>query len=453
MSSTIETDFLVVGAGAMGLAFADEVMRSNRRLRVTLVDRRAGPGGHWNDAYDFVRLHQPAAFYGVNSAPLGSGGEDLANKPEILAYFQRVIDRWSATGRLRFLPQCDFGEDGVVRSVVGDAAWQVKASQPIVDATFSQVQVPATHPPKYAVDPDARLVPVGGLWRLAERHPRYVVIGAGKTGIDALLYLLDRGVAPDRLTWIVSRDSWLFDRAPLQPRTAGEQVIAQLRTIAESDSPADAYDRLEAGGWWLRIDETREPAMFRCATVSREELAALRSVEHVVRLGRVQRVEPERLVLDGGELAIEPGALFIDCTADGLVRREPTPVFTAERITLQPVFVCQQVMSSAAIAAMAIRPGDDAWRNTLTRPVPHPDVPHDYIGALSATFDNLLEWLKVPWLAWWSGRTRLSAVYHLPLVRRVALLGSLNRIARHAKDRLRALSVETPADSYSAPGS
>ena len=33
--------------------------------------------------------------------------------------------------------------------------------------------------------------------------------------------------------------------------------------------------RLEARGWWLRIDETREPGMFRCATVSREELAAV----------------------------------------------------------------------------------------------------------------------------------------------------------------------------------
>ena len=30
--------------------------------------RRAGT---WNDAYPFVRLHQPSAFYGVNSLPLG----------------------------------------------------------------------------------------------------------------------------------------------------------------------------------------------------------------------------------------------------------------------------------------------------------------------------------------------------------------------------------------------
>lgn len=441
MSDTLETDFLVVGAGAMGLAFADEVMRRSRRLRVTLVDRRAGPGGHWNDAYDFVRLHQPAAFYGVNSARLGTGGEDLASKPEILAYFQRVVDRWSATGRLRFMPQCDVGEDGVVRSLLGEAAWTVQATRPIVDATFSQVQVPATHPPKYAVDPDAALVPIGGLWRLARRHPRYVVIGAGKTGLDALLYLLDRGVDPERLTWIVSRDSWLFDRAKAQPKVAATQVIAQFTAMAEARDPADAFARLEAGGWWQRIDQTREPTMFRCATVSRAELAQLRRLTHIVRMGRVQRVEPERLILDGGALPVEPGTLFVDCTADGLQRRSPTPVFTAERVTLQPIFVCQQVMSAAATAAIALRPGDDDWRNTLTTPVPHPHVPQDYIRCLSTTFANLRGWLRVPWLAWWSSRVRLSASAHLPLGRRLALLSSARRLAA-AQDRVKALIAE-----------
>ena len=42
---------------------------------VVMVDRHANPGGHWNDAYPFVRLHQPAAFYGLNSTQLGQGGE------------------------------------------------------------------------------------------------------------------------------------------------------------------------------------------------------------------------------------------------------------------------------------------------------------------------------------------------------------------------------------------
>ncbi|MEM1152062.1 MAG: NAD(P)-binding protein, partial [Pseudomonadota bacterium] len=66
----IETDYLIVGAGAAGLAFADELLaRSDAHM--TIVDTRHAPGGHWNDSYGFVRLHQPSAFYGVGSRELG----------------------------------------------------------------------------------------------------------------------------------------------------------------------------------------------------------------------------------------------------------------------------------------------------------------------------------------------------------------------------------------------
>ena len=47
--------------------------------------------GHWNDAYQFVSLHQPAAYYGVNSRELGEGGNDLVSKAQILAYYELVL--------------------------------------------------------------------------------------------------------------------------------------------------------------------------------------------------------------------------------------------------------------------------------------------------------------------------------------------------------------------------
>lgn len=67
---TLETDYLVVGAGAAGMAFTDSLVGASR-ADVIMVDRRHAPGGHWLEAYPFVRLHQPAAFYGVNSRTLG----------------------------------------------------------------------------------------------------------------------------------------------------------------------------------------------------------------------------------------------------------------------------------------------------------------------------------------------------------------------------------------------
>src|SRR5262245_46414879 len=67
----IETDYLVVGAGASGMAFVDSLLSHNDNIDVTIVDRRHRPGGHWLDSYPFVRLHQPSANYGVTSRTLG----------------------------------------------------------------------------------------------------------------------------------------------------------------------------------------------------------------------------------------------------------------------------------------------------------------------------------------------------------------------------------------------
>ena len=71
----LQTDYLVKGCGATAMAFVD-VMLKETDAHVILVDRRAAPGGHWNDAYPFVRLHQPSACYGVASRALGHDRTD-----------------------------------------------------------------------------------------------------------------------------------------------------------------------------------------------------------------------------------------------------------------------------------------------------------------------------------------------------------------------------------------
>ena len=71
----IETDYLVIGAGATAMAFVDTLL-SETDAQVLMVDRHHRPGGHWNDAYPFVGLHQPSAFYGVNSRELSTWTKD-----------------------------------------------------------------------------------------------------------------------------------------------------------------------------------------------------------------------------------------------------------------------------------------------------------------------------------------------------------------------------------------
>ena len=95
-------DYLIKGAGAMGMAFADIIFNESD-LKFAIVDDRPSPGGHWNDSYPFVRLHQPSSFYGVNSTKLGqdkidlsgknAGLYELATKQEICSYYEEIMQK------------------------------------------------------------------------------------------------------------------------------------------------------------------------------------------------------------------------------------------------------------------------------------------------------------------------------------------------------------------------
>src|SRR5712671_3898153 len=128
MTKTFDVDYLIIGAGAAAMAFADELL-TNSGARILLVDRRDRPGGHWNDAYPFVRLHQPSAFYGVNSRELGSRTTDavgfnkglynLASGAEVLAYFDQVMQqRLLSSGRVRYFPMCNVTADDQFESLL-----------------------------------------------------------------------------------------------------------------------------------------------------------------------------------------------------------------------------------------------------------------------------------------------------------------------------------------------
>ena len=123
----LKCDYLIIGGGATGISFVDELLHASHDTTAILVDKRDQPGGHWVEAYPFVRLHQPAAWYGVNSKPLGKGGEDLASKSEILAYYKKVIEDLKLSERFEYFPQCAYIEDGKFKSLLDKTiVYQVK---------------------------------------------------------------------------------------------------------------------------------------------------------------------------------------------------------------------------------------------------------------------------------------------------------------------------------------
>ena len=157
---TIETDYLVIGAGAAGMSFTDALIDADPDCDVVMVDRRHSPGGHWNDAYPFVRLHQPAACYGVNSRRLGNdevdesglnaGLYEQADGVQICDYFRHVMDEHHvASGQVRFFPMSNYlgleASDVAFVATLTGGMTQVKVRRAVVDARYLEPTIPLRH--------------------------------------------------------------------------------------------------------------------------------------------------------------------------------------------------------------------------------------------------------------------------------------------------------------------
>ena len=428
--TTLETDYLIIGAGAAGLAFADTLL-DHSSAHITLVDRRGQPGGHWNDAYPFVRLHQPSAFYGVNSTELGSGRIDahghnagmfeLASGPEINAYYDQLMQRrLLPSGRVHFCPMSEYLGDGRMVSLLTGAETQVTVRRKTVDAAYLSPRIPATHTPRFTVADDAWLLPPGALpalWhrRGAHRVPRQVVVlGGGKTAMDTVVWLLVAGLPAEAIRWVVPRDAWLVNRAQVQPGEAffdasiGGQAD-QMTAMAQATSVDDLFLRLEGCGALLRIDRGRTPSMFHLATMSSGEIEQLRQVQDVIRLGRVQAVHADRLVLDQGSVPLAPETLCIDCTASAVEPQPLQPIFQEGRIVLQMVRLPQPTFSAALIAFVETHTDDPAQQNRLCGTVPFPHQLADYPRCLLAGMANQFQWGQDKVVRQWIRQSRLDS--------------------------------------------
>ena len=236
---------------------------------------------------------------------------------------------------------------------------QVEVSRKIVDATLLYTQVPATKPPEYIVSDQMHCVPVNGLADIKSPWKRYVIIGGGKTGIDAVLHLLDNNIDPDKITWIVPNDSWFFDRDPftktdLKYFTNWFPVIfgAQL----EANDINEAYKRWEKVGFMNRLDKNVWPTKMRAATVSSEELKKLQSIHNVIRFGRIDRIESDKIVFQNGHtIDTDTDTLHVDCSAAG-TKFSPLKdkIYDGNQINLQMILPNQPCTSGAMIASLEL---------------------------------------------------------------------------------------------------
>ena len=421
----LETEYLIVGSGLVGMAFADTLL-TETDANIIIVDRYANPGGHWNMAYPFVTLHQPSAYFGVSSKELSRGNidtiglnkgmNDLATGSELLAYFDEVMrQRFLVSGRVRYFPMCEHKGEGVFISKLTGKEFSVSYDK-LVDATFMTISVPSTHTPNFSVDPKVNFMPLNNLPLVTKKPSGYVVIGGGKTGIDACLWLLGGDVDPDVITWIRPRDSWLLDRKNTQPtesffNSSVGSLAAQYESISSATSIEDMFIRLEKSGYLLRLDRDIRPTMFHAATISKDEIIELRRIKNVVRMGHVKEIKIDSVSLSEGEIKTGEDYIYVDCSASlerSFGNKKSVPVFCDDCITPQMIRAYQPAFSASMVAYVEANYSREADKNRLCSIVPPPNYDVDFIPMTLAMMLNQFSWSQDKKLRQWIRNNRLD---------------------------------------------
>jgi len=465
----IDTDYLVVGAGASAMAYVDALIGAAPEVECLLVDRRHAPGGHWIDAYPFVRLHQPSANYGVDSRVLGSdridtsgpnvGFYEQATGSEIVDYFARVLsDDLLPTGRVRFCGMTEYvgAEHGVHRlvSLTSRVETEVVVRRRVVDATYVGSTIPSRHRPPFGVDDDAVVIPPNELVHLAGAPSGFTVLGGGKTAMDTCGWLLANGVDPDRITWVRPSELWLFNRAKAQPLDlVGSYMQLQASWVAASADATDPLDfarRLEEDDVFLRIEPERAATAFRGATVSTDEIATLRSIEDV-RRDRVRHVGSTAIRTEGEDVANRPDRIVVDCTAAGVRPTTPRPVFAEDCTVLQYVTLGYLCWSAAMIGVVEAAPLTDDERNRLCPPVPFSGRLGDILYQANATLQGIAARGAVPEIAAWNDLSRLNPASAVPShLDAPDVVDALGRIGAHVGAAFANLGRLAPLDRFPA---
>lgn len=362
------------------MGFVDALI-DHADVRVALIDRRDGVGGHWRKAYPFVRLHQSSTFYGVASRVLGGGQmqttgpeaglHERADQPTICAYYEQVlVEQMVGRGQVEFFPGCDYVGGRTFVSLETGERFEVPERCRVVDARYLAPDIPAETPLKFEVGEGVRVVPVNDVPAWVGTTSQYVVVGSGKTATDACVWLLGRGVDPDSICWVRPRDPWMLNRSLIQPDPVIYlgMVAETMRRAAGSRSLPELFGQLEEAGIMLRIDRSVTPTMAKAPTLGTWELDLLRSIGHVVRRGHLREARRGRLHLDEGSVQVADDAVVVNCAADGLKRPPLVPIWGSDAITLQPVragFPCFGAALAGYVEATRV---DDTEKNRLCPP-------------------------------------------------------------------------------------
>ena len=388
-----ECDYLIIGGGATGMAFSDSLLENSQdtNLSVIVVDKHEAPGGQWHDSYDFVQLHQPSKGYGVESHKLEDGADDKDNhratRTEILQYYSDVKRHLESKYNFKFLggttldlSQLNEGpssrQDFTITNNETGVSRTIHVRKRLVDARNLEPDLPISTPPKFSFPSDSvSVLPVNDIVQKNENEStmknNFVVVGGGKTGMDAVFHLLTKKqILPENLLWVVPNDAWITARENIGNCIDLLYTSAKLHHDAPKTNDIDdekkeadgkensvgigsaffqkGFMEWEKQGHIYRLDPSVVPTKFKDATLSQYELSVLqKAVPRMVRAGRITEItEAGSMIFQDGSIMNLPfpvdDTTFIHCSAGAFhcskSNQSSPPIFDKHRITVQDFY-------------------------------------------------------------------------------------------------------------------
>ena len=490
-TSTLTCDYLVIGGGATGMAFVDSLLEnslspttSNNAPSVIMVDKHPNPGGQWNDSYSFVRLHQPSKGYGVESERLEpasdvDAGTHRATREEILTYYENVCKRLGDKFDFQFvggtwfdfdqLQSASTEDDGCtlyrLQQQGGAASRAVRVRKKVVDARYLEPDLPIFVGPKFSYnEASIKCIPVNYLSNESSKPTsHYVVIGGGKTGMDAIVYLQTQMNAdPSNIMWVVPNDAWITARenigscieflhrcTEIAKKTAKERECADASAksldelVKSEDFFQNGFLDWERTGKVYRLNSDAEalPTKFKDATLCKEEMAVIKKVTRVIsHHGRVKAIgdNGDLQFVDGSTVSLPWGTTddttFVHASAGAFnYSKHPDsspPVFGDKVITIQDVYgtpgFCFVGSIFGKLVSLDDKLSDEEKNSMCLAPQPDPSqakkplgpsggdvgvisADHGYVQRVS----NLKKWLDIPEMRKWFVGHRLFNLGHL----------------------------------------
>lgn len=347
MTTDPETcELCIVGAGIAGLNalfVAAEYLGPGDR--VVMIDRNAGPGGMWRDAYDYVRLHQPHGMFTAGDLPWAwdRPREYLATRDEVEAHLSRcrdvlrdkvdLVERYGHD--VARVEEIDGPEVPLARVTYGPVGGETREllAKRVVHA--AGLDVPRLEPLRLSSDAVLSTTPE----RLSEDLTRgdgpVWVIGGGKTGMDTVQHVA--ATAPGREIRLVNGSGTLFiHRDMMFPTGAGRWWRGKLQ-LPTTGRLAMMFDGTNAEAVFAHFRETYTVSFdgageqFFFGLLGRAEADAIRDALTEAVGDYLEDVVdtpdgPEMILRGGARRPVLPGSVFVNCTGH-LLRgeREYTP--------------------------------------------------------------------------------------------------------------------------------